>query len=788
MVYYYKNKLPQNNDYVVCEIERIIDDGGYFCKLLEYDNITGFVGLREISHVKRLKKIAGIVNEGDIEVMQVVNIDLSSYDIDLSRKHIPLETKQECMAKYNKYRKIFKFLEYNKDLDIDTTNDCIFDTDNEALMEQIKQKSTRLYKMITNTTNQTCNLVNHSRVVKISQILEIMDVENINNFLNQLQKTFNIDIVTCACKNIEYRITTKQKTTLKYFEKTLLDIQSTQNVLVPDKLNIIDATENETKDTTTSHISGPFVNIGIIGHVSHGKTTLIEVLTGVDTRRYKSEIESNKTIKLGYTNVNITRCTCQSDINYKLKDNNCSCETLQASIVDCPGHNVLLSTMITGTLVMDSCILLVAANEPCPQAQTLEHVRIIENNNNLNHKSHIVVQNKCDLVEKDVCLESKKQINKFVKDTCFESCPIIPISAKQKINIQQIYKFIYNQAKERVKSNSDNDNDNDNRGDFSKGFVVRTFDINKPGSKSVKGLVVGGSILQGQFNKEDSILFVPSLTKTRIVGIKSEKDTLSTATSGGLVALQTTLNPIYHERVIGETFIHVQHYKKSNLLPKNSSITIKCYTYDFIKIKVGESLILNYQGNYMKCMVLDRQKRILKIKLPCSFYVFDDSIIEFNVFNSNRTLIGYAYCQNYGLGKIPKCESSHDTCEDYDNYTMLLDHFFETKQQKLVMRLPIIRFDYRNTYSRVNNFADIAAALDVSSNELGQFVNSELGTRHFSIQSQGVLLLKGKTNEHNICMVLKSFIKQHNCIKCNKFTINKIKRMNVTQLICKDCC
>ena len=121
------------------------------------------------------------------------------------------------------------------------------------------------------------------------------------------------------------------------------------------------------------------------------------------------------------------------------------------------------------------------------------------------------------------------------------------------------------------------------------------------------------------------------------------------------------------------------------------------------------------------------------------------------------------------------------------DYNSLLDDFYCKKQAKPILRLPSIQLEYRNTFSKILNFHQIVESLKVSELELGNFLHVELGTRQWSIQSQGVLVFKGKTSVYNVSQVIKNFIRQHKCIKCDTFTVNKIKRMNISQLMCENC-
>ena len=129
------------------------------------------------------------------------------------------------------------------------------------------------------------------------------------------------------------------------------------------------------------------VNIGTIGHVAHGKSTVVKAISGVQTVRFKNELERNITIKLGYANAKIYQCKdpeCPRPGNFLTRGSSTADTVVQGkwtyelvrhvSFVDCPGHDILMATMLNGAAVMDAALLLVAGNEPCPQPQTSEHL------------------------------------------------------------------------------------------------------------------------------------------------------------------------------------------------------------------------------------------------------------------------------------------------------------------------------------------------------------------------------------------------------------------------------
>ena len=112
----------------------------------------------------------------------------------------------------------------------------------------------------------------------------------------------------------------------------------------------------------------PEINIGMIGHVDHGKTTLTKALSGEWTDRHSEELKRGISIRLGYADVAFYKCPeCQGPAAYgtskKCKNCGAEAEFLRAvSFVDAPGHETLMATMLSGAALMDGALRLVAAN------------------------------------------------------------------------------------------------------------------------------------------------------------------------------------------------------------------------------------------------------------------------------------------------------------------------------------------------------------------------------------------------------------------------------------------
>src|SRR3989338_5338556 len=182
----------------------------------------------------------------------------------------------------------------------------------------------------------------------------------------------------------------------------------------------------------------PELNIGLCGHVDHGKTTLLERLSGKWTDTHSEEIKRGITIRLGYADVVIRKCSkCPEPDSYTTKEKceKCKSDTvlvIKVSFVDAPGHESLMATMLAGATIMDAALLLVAANEECPQPQTREHLMALEI---IGIKNIVIVQNKVDLIDEERALKNYEQIKNFIKVTPYENAPIIPLSSQHRTGI-----------------------------------------------------------------------------------------------------------------------------------------------------------------------------------------------------------------------------------------------------------------------------------------------------------------------------------------------------------------
>jgi translation initiation factor 2 subunit 3 len=349
----------------------------------------------------------------------------------------------------------------------------------------------------------------------------------------------------------------------------------------------------------------PSINIGTSGHVDHGKTTLIEAITGIWTSAHSEELRRGITIKVGYADAAFYKCpACPPPVCYSSQPicTNCGGKselTRVVSFVDSPGHESLMANMLSGAALMDGSVLVVAANEKVPQPQTREHLLALQV---LGIHQIVIVQNKVDLIEYEKARDNYEEIKNFVNGSIAEQAPVIPVSAQHKLNIDALIEAIENTIKTplRIKNAP------------AIMHVLRSFDINKPGIpiKQVKGGAIGGALVQGEFHIGDEIEIRPGFLdekKGKYEPINSTIATLGTGAGivekvrpGGLVAIGTKLDPTFikSDSLIGSVVA------KPNTLPKDvEDITVEVHLFDTAvgtqnmakvePVKVKESLRLN---------------------------------------------------------------------------------------------------------------------------------------------------------------------------------------------------
>jgi translation initiation factor 2 subunit 3 len=280
----------------------------------------------------------------------------------------------------------------------------------------------------------------------------------------------------------------------------------------------------------------PELNVGVVGHIDHGKTTLLAKLTGKFPDTHSEELKRGITIKLGYTDMTISKDG--NSYNNKGKGT----PVRYVSFIDAPGHEMLMATMLSGAAIIDAAILVIAANEGI-KPQTAEHFTALQAKK---IKNIIIVQNKIDLVSKEQALKNYKEIKEFVKGTVAENAPIIPISAQQEINLDKLIEEI---AKIEIPKR-----DLDSEPIF---LIARSFDINRPGTLAEKlhGGVLGGILKKGKIKIGDEIEIKPGLSTkkanqqvyqtliTKVLSLHRGNESVKEISPGASISIETELDP-----------------------------------------------------------------------------------------------------------------------------------------------------------------------------------------------------------------------------------------------------
>ncbi|MAG52380.1 MAG: translation initiation factor IF-2 subunit gamma [Nanoarchaeota archaeon] len=373
----------------------------------------------------------------------------------------------------------------------------------------------------------------------------------------------------------------------------------------------------------------PEINIGLFGHVDSGKTTLVSKLSGKWTDVHSEEIKRGITIKLGYAEAVFYKCSkCKDTESYNINKKCSTCNEKTDSIrkvsfIDAPGHETLMATMLSGAAIIDAALLLISANETCPQPQTREHLMALEI---LGVKNIIIIQNKIDLADKKTIVENYKQIKKFTKGTIAESSPIIPISAQHDVNINALV--------EEIEKNFPTP-----KRDLTTPpllFIARSFDVNKPGAKWDKlvGGVLGGALKQGKISLNDEITIAPGLKleeagktfwkplTTRVTGLKHGNIEVKEIIPGGSVGVMTQLDPslVKSDNLIGNIAGHKdklpktwhEFYLKPTLLKR---VVGSKEDLEVESIKKGENLMLNVNSSITLGIVDELKKDLVHISL-----------------------------------------------------------------------------------------------------------------------------------------------------------------------------
>jgi len=243
--------------------------------------------------------------------------------------------------------------------------------------------------------------------------------------------------------------------------------------------------------------------IGTAGHVDHGKSTLVEALTGINPDRLKEEQEREMTIDLGFAWIQLPAGQW-------------------VGIVDVPGHKDFIKNMLAGVGSIDAALFIVAADEGV-MPQTVEHLAILDL---LQIRGGIVALTKVDLIEDEEWLELvTADLVERLDGTCLDGAPIVPVSARSGFGLDELKVTL----EKYLATTPERPDRGKPRLPIDRVFTIAGF-----------GTVVTGTLADGTFSVGQEVEILPSKLKTRIRGLQTHKEKVQVAVPGSRVAINLT--------------------------------------------------------------------------------------------------------------------------------------------------------------------------------------------------------------------------------------------------------
>jgi selenocysteine-specific elongation factor len=243
--------------------------------------------------------------------------------------------------------------------------------------------------------------------------------------------------------------------------------------------------------------------VGTAGHVDHGKSTLIEALTGIDPDRLAEEKAREMTIDLGFAWMNLG-------------------DSEEIGIIDVPGHRDFIENMLAGVGGIDLALFVVAADEGV-MPQTKEHLAILDL---LEVNGGVVALTKVDLIDDEDWLELVTiDLSETLMDTVLAEAPIVPVSARTGAGLDRLKDNLLN----RLKATTPRQDTGRPRLPVDRVFSLPGF-----------GTIVTGTLIDGRLRVGDSVEIQPSGLKGRIRGLQTHKTKREIAELGSRVAVNLT--------------------------------------------------------------------------------------------------------------------------------------------------------------------------------------------------------------------------------------------------------
>ena len=250
------------------------------------------------------------------------------------------------------------------------------------------------------------------------------------------------------------------------------------------------------------------VIVGTAGHIDHGKSSLVEALTGTNPDRLEEEKRRGITLDLGFAFLTL--------------------EGVRLGLVDVPGHERFVRNMLAGAGGIDLVLLVIAADEGI-KPQTREHFEICRL---LGIPRGVIAITKSDLVDADSLGLVRMEIEEFVRGSFLEGAPILPVSARRGAGLEEL-KDVLRRAAQAVAAK---DATQHFRLPIDRSFAMKGF-----------GTVVTGTLISGAVKVEDEVELYPARKRLRVRGLHSGGQQIERAVAGQRTAVN--LAGIEHEEI-----------------------------------------------------------------------------------------------------------------------------------------------------------------------------------------------------------------------------------------------
>ena len=290
-------------------------------------------------------------------------------------------------------------------------------------------------------------------------------------------------------------------------------------------------------------ITTSYCTIATAGHVDHGKTSLIKALTGINPDRLKEEQERQMTTDLGFAH-----------LDFEPKDN----VKFVLGFIDVPGHGKFLKNMLAGVGGIETALFVVAADEG-PMPQTLQHLKILSL---LGVRSCIVALTKIDMVGEQEVAAAESKVKELLSQYGVELLGAYPVSSQNGTGIEALKAGLYQHLNasgisaaastatvdEAVKGDSEANSEAGSKTNSETGSedaapsaaaISRSlyYPVDRAFTKSGFGLVVTGTLVEGELNTGDQIAIEPGAVKARVRGMECFGKAINKATAGQRLAV-----------------------------------------------------------------------------------------------------------------------------------------------------------------------------------------------------------------------------------------------------------